>query len=230
MISSSLVASAASHARHRVRRRSRPAGARRAHAARTRARRPMKRRQCSGHRSGRSIPGEETSSTYRGPTIALDSRKRSSDRLIPAQSAAVTPWPGWLSGRSTRTCRMGRPRVPARRRSTSSNPRPAIWSRIEARSASANIGVAGKKMWGNSPTSTVGPCWRPRTAQKYYPHFRVASMCARHPDIRRPSDRPRHRNGDGCRTLPVVRRAPAGGGDDADTEPPGLVPQMVPQI
>ena len=76
-----------------------------------------------GRRTGASAPASAAvargpARTPRGrsavPTIALDSRNRSRDRLIPAQSSAVTPWPGRLSGRSTRTCRMGRCNVPVR--------------------------------------------------------------------------------------------------------------------
>ena len=53
---------------------------------RTRAFRPAKRRQCWGQRSGRSSPGEDTCSTYRGPTSPIPSSNRSS---APAHPGAM---------------------------------------------------------------------------------------------------------------------------------------------
>ena len=130
VVSAALAPAGASRARRRAPRRSRPRAARRAPA--TGPGRGARRTGASAPASAAAArgPARTPPAHSAGPTRALDSRNRSRDRLIPAQSSAVTPWPGRLSGRSTRTCRMGRCSVPARLRSTSSKPRPSRWSRI----------------------------------------------------------------------------------------------------
>ena len=74
-----------------------------------------------------------------------------------AQSSAVTPWPGWLSGRST-------PHLQDRPLQRSSAPEiDQLESELGDMISDGNEKRVsrhrqrGKKMWGNSPTSTVGP-------------------------------------------------------------------------
>src|SRR6185295_8996108 len=107
-----------------------------------------------------------------------------------------------------------------RRRSTSSNPRPAMWSRIGARSASTDIGVAGKKMWGNSPTSTVGPTRRPR----------AESIGSGHAEI---GDHPPVRPARGAVTIEgsaIVGTAPRGAGHPGEAQGPGLGREPAAQV
>ena len=88
-------------------------------ALRTLARRPANLRQSSAWRSGRSTPGDETSSTYCSPTSPDASSRGSSARDTWAQSSIVTFAP---SRRSMRTSSNGRRDVPPRRNSTRSKP------------------------------------------------------------------------------------------------------------
>src|SRR5207248_11719544 len=82
---------------------------------RTLARRPMKRRYSSRLRSGRSAPGEETSSSYRVGNGSAWSSRALSDLLTRSQSSSVT-----ASGRSIRTRSVVEAPLPATARSYSS--------------------------------------------------------------------------------------------------------------
>jgi hypothetical protein len=78
---------------------------------------PTKRRQSAALRSGRSMPGDDTSSTYRSAISPDPSSRASTARDARAQSSTRTPS---SSRRSMRTSRMGRAWLPRRASSTSS--------------------------------------------------------------------------------------------------------------
>ena len=202
---------AASRARRRARATiSHLADGRRAPAARTRARRPTKRRQCSGQRKGRSMPGEETSSTYRGPTIALDSRKRSRDRLIPAQSSAVIPGRVGCPGGPPAPAGWGAPafRPGADRRARTRGRRCGHESVRGARRQTS--GLQEKKCGGTPPHRQLARPGAPGTAAKYYRRSRAESIGSGHAEI---GDHPPVRPARGAVTIEgsaIVGTAPAG--------------------
>src|SRR5687768_8603669 len=85
----------------------------------TTASRPTNRRQSDAFRSGRSMPGEDTSSAYLVPIVLVSSSLASIARDALAQSPTVTASPSFLS---TLTSRTGRLFEPPDRSSKSSRP------------------------------------------------------------------------------------------------------------
>src|ERR1035437_7141179 len=130
-------------------------------------RRPVKRRQSATVFSGRSIPGDETSSTYR-PSIAsgIASSRASMARDTFSQSPTVTFWRSRLSIRTSRT---GRPLLPPTRSSTRSKPSESSSATTICSSACFTLipyRFRGQKNVGRtSPTSRPRPENTPSVAQ-----------------------------------------------------------------
>src|SRR5437016_5949768 len=111
--------------------------------------RPTNWTQWRCQRTGRSIPGLDTSKTYRLPRGPLASSHCSRPRLTRLQSSTVT----FRGGQSMRTWTSGRFGVPPMRRSAKSNPNAS--SRV--RKASTRLSVSMKKKRGpNFARITVG--------------------------------------------------------------------------
>ncbi len=144
---------------------SRPRGFRRSARARTRARCPTKRRQCSGQRSGRSMPGGRDLQHVRAARPSrLDSRNRSRDRLMRGAVLGRDTLARPAVGAVDPNRRMGRcGGFRARRRSTSSKPEAGRLRREADARTRRLTSTMRKKNVGELPHINSWPSRRPRT-------------------------------------------------------------------
>ena len=146
----------------------------------SRARRPTNRRQSAGVRSGRSTPGDDTSSTYLPSNTAPASRRASMARDARAQSSTVTFSP---SRRSMRTSSTGLVRVPPRRSSTRSKPSESSSATTTSCSAwfmSCRGTRQEQKNVGNPPPHSPAQAGRQRGQSRRRPMSRQAKRQLSH--------------------------------------------------
>src|SRR5204863_7526295 len=113
-------------------------------------------------------------------------------------------------------------------------PSSGMGTRNGAISASTDIGRCGKKMWGNSPTSTVphrqlASESAPATAPKYYPALGIESIARGNSEIgyHAPVRALRGPVAEECG--PVVGGAPGRAGHPLEAEPARLAHQVMAQ-